>query len=328
LALYDNNWAAVGDNSNGNEMKAEFNHNKPETLVFATYADNDNDLYWAGVLGESIRTFGGRFKNCAIWVYISDNASELDKSTLEKIDSLNITIKKCPIPGNIGSFYYSGKVFAAGEAEKAACSQFEILAWLDPDMVFVKEASDFLLSDGIDLGYRPVQLVNISSRFDEPLDEYWRRIYQLLGVSDSSVFPMTTTVDNVRIRPHFNAGMIIVRPNAGVLEKWAGNISTLMKDSLIIEMCGEKKLNNIFLHQAALAGTILSMIPRNRMRDFPPTYNYAVFLTDKMPDSLKISSLDDVVMFRHDPQFTRIEQLEKYAGSSRIFRWLKDRWRE
>jgi hypothetical protein len=38
-------------------------------------------------------------------------------------------------------------------------------------------------------------------------------------------------------------------------------------------------------------------------------------------------ALDDVVMFRHGQHYISIDKLEEYAGSSKIFRWLKEKWR-
>jgi hypothetical protein len=139
---------------------------------------------------------------------------------------------------------------------------------------------------------------------------------------------MTTTVDNTIIRPHFNAGMIIVRPAIGILKSWGDNFRRLASDTTIADMCAGSNLRNIYLHQAALAATILAVIPQNRMRDLPSTYNYAVFLTDKMADKAAIFSLDDVVMFRHGQHYTTLDKLSNFAGSAAIFQWLKERWRQ
>jgi hypothetical protein len=325
--VYDKSETAIRDELGENAMKASpKNTGELPSLVFATYADSDDDLYWATVLAESIRGMGGRLRDCPIWIYMPEDIKP-SPSKVSRTDAFSITLKSSSMPNEAREFYYSGKVFAAGLAERNAEQDFDILAWLDADAVFVREPSDFLLDMGIDLGYRPVQLVIISSPLDNPISEYWKRIYDMLDVSESAIFPMTTTVDGVSIRPHFNAGMVIVRPQVGILKKWADNFTKLISDSAVVRLCNEEKLNNIYLHQAALAGTILKMIPPSRMRDLPPTYNYAVFITDKMAAGTRIPSLDDVVMFRHGQHYVGIDKLEGFAGSSRIFLWLKERWK-
>jgi hypothetical protein len=232
------------------------------------------------------------------------------------------------MPHEAEAFILGGKPYAAAAAESDARGEAEILAFVDSDTIFVREPAEFLLAGDIDLGYRPVQLVNISSRYDQPADEYWARIYDLLQVPPSAVFPMTTTVDGICIRPHFNAGMVITRPRLGLLERWAGNFAVLCSDSSIISLCKQEELNNIYLHQAVLAATVLRMVPRDRMRDLPPSYNYAVFLTDQMAPGMKLPSLDDAVTFRHGQHYITLEKLEEFAGQSRIFQWLKARWRK
>ena len=300
---------------------------KQQQLVLATYADDNDDLYWATVMGESIRTFGGGLHDTPIRLYLNATRRDWDQVVLNSLDSLNIDVRLGKVSDDFNQYPYAYKNLAAGVAEAEAETETSILAWLDPDMIFVKEPSEFILKNDFDLGYRPVQLVNISSVYEKPLDDYWDRIFLLIGVPESAIFPMTTTVDNVVIRPHFNAGMIVVRPAKGILRRWSENFKTLAYDSALADMCKYDKLRNIYLHQAALAATILSTVAKDRMYDLPSTYNYAVFLTEKMANKEAILSLDNVVMFRHGQHYTSIEKLENYAGSTAIFSWLKNRWR-
>ncbi|MFH1336354.1 MAG: hypothetical protein ABII96_07525 [Candidatus Zixiibacteriota bacterium] len=295
-------------------------------IVFATFAHDPDELTWALVMIESIRTFGGTLRNVPVWLYLPENHPEMDIMAQDKQSSLRISVKKSRTPEEAKPLWFSGKVFASALAEKEASGKYEILAWLDPDMVFVKEPHAFLLDDGISLGYRPVMHQLIGSLYSEPPNEFWARLYQKLSVPDSSLFPMVTPVDQANLRSYFNAGMLIVRPKRGILRKWPECFKVLYTDSVFVEMCKKDQLKAIFLHQAALAGAILNMLHRSDMIELPPTYNYPLNLTDKYPADKKPKSLDELVMFRHDLMFSDPERKDQVKDTSMIFSWLKERF--
>ncbi|PWB67716.1 hypothetical protein C3F09_12920, partial [candidate division GN15 bacterium] len=207
------------------------------SITFATYASDGDDLYWALVLAESIRDFGGSLSDAPIWVHLNDAAPELDTMYAPRRDSLKVAIGHSHTPEGMQKIIYSGKVYASATAEKKLAGTTAILAWLDPDVIFVKEPKAFMLGATVALGYRPVQLVNISSPYSEPLNEFWAHLYQDLGVVDSQIYPMTTTTDMVQIRAHFNAGMLIVRPERGILQSWPLALEKVWADPAIQRMC-------------------------------------------------------------------------------------------
>jgi len=300
--------------------------NMNQSVAFATYATDRDDLYWGLVMSESLREFGGSLTNAAVRIYIDDTAPELDTMFLQRRESLNVSIEHSHTPDGMKRIIYAQKAYAAALAERETAQTGEILAWLDPDVVFVKEPSAFRLDSNVALGYRPVQLLNISSRYNQPPDEFWSRLYRILNVADSSIFPMTTTTDLVEIRPQFNAGMLIVRPERGILRSWPPALEKLCADSAIQSIFSKDRRTAIFLHQAALAGAILATVPRDQMADLPSTYNYAFLFADRLPPEKRAASLDDVVMFRHDLAFADPAQRAKVSDSSKIFQWVKQRW--
>jgi hypothetical protein len=297
-----------------------------QPVTFATYATDRNDLYWGLVMIESLREFGGSLADAPARIYVDDATPELDTMYLSRREHLQVVVRKSHTPDKMKRVIYAEKAYAAATAENELAGAGGILAWLDPDVIFVKEPSAFWLDTDKVLGYRPVQLLNISSRYDQPPGEFWSRLYTLLGVADSLIFPMTTTTDMVEIRPHINAGMLIVRPENGILRSWPAALEVLCADSSIRQFCVNDRRTAIFLHQAALMGAILKTVPRSRMADLPATYNYAVMFADRMPPEKRVASLDDLVMFRHDLAFSDSSRRETVADSSRIYQWVSERW--
>ncbi len=295
-------------------------------IVFVTHAGDAEDFYWASILVESIRTFGGELKDAPVWVYLLDPTPELEKQAADKQTTLKIIIKRSITPAGGKRYPYSAKAFAAALAENDAIGKYEILAWLDADAVFVKEPREFLLPRGICYGYRPVMHKVIGSSYSKPPDEFWTRVYQKFSILPASIFPVTSPVDGEVLRAYFNAGVTIVRPEKGILRKWPECFKALCDDSFIAGQCQADQRKAIFLYQVALDGAVLSTVTEKETLLLPETYNYPFFwLTEEYPADKKPSSLDDLIMFRHNMWFSDPANISKLKDSSKIYEWFKAR---
>lgn len=297
-----------------------------DQLAFATYVSDKEDLYWAAVLAESIRSFAGRFGRAPIDLYLIDPDEDLKQAASEKFGPFEVTIYNSPTPKAAKRFPYAGKAFASAQAERNAEGKAAILAWLDPDTVFVREPGHFILPDKITFGYRPVMHKLIGSLFAEPPDEFWSRLYQKLRVNSEHIFPVTAPVDGKIIRAYFNAGILVVRPERGLLRRWPDAFGELYADPFFVEQCQGDQRKMIFLHQAALAGGLLRTISREETIELPDTYNYPFFwLIEELPPDRRKKSLDEVITFRHDMWFSDPANVSKLIDDSRIYEWLKAR---
>jgi hypothetical protein len=299
--------------------------NKMEEIVFATYAQDKPELEQAIVLAKSLRSFGGGLKDSPFWLYLPAEAPELAVRAEGLAKDLNIETKSSPTPESAGWFYYSGKTFAAGNAEAAASGNYKILAWLDADNIIAQEPKDFILGKGISFGWRPVMLKHFGSDYNKPPDEFWSRLYEKLSVKSENIFPIITPVDNQQIRAYFNAGMLIVRPEKGILRKWTLFYEKLYNDTYFQEECKKDIKKRIFLHQTALAGAVLNMLKREEMSMFDDRYNYPFFFFNKYPVEKQFKSLDEAVTIRHDGIMYQDKQWkEKMKDNSKIAEWIKN----
>lgn len=298
---------------------------RSQQIVFGTYAEDADALYWILVMVESVREFGGSLRHVPVWVYLPDDQPELGKAPTPRPVPEGVTFKRSNTPAEAKPFWFAGKVFAAALAEAEAVGHYQLLAWLDPDVIFVKEPRDFLLPDSVSLGYRPVMHKLIGSRYSEPPDEFWSRVYDQLEVPVAAIFPVVTPVDQETIRAYFNAGLLVLRPEMGVLRKWPVCFATLYSDSVFIGWCKQNRLMAIFLHQAALAGDLLSTLTKQDMVELSDAYNYSVYLEDKYPPAKRPRSVDDVIMFRHESIFNDSTGLAKIKNAAKMYPWVKAR---
>jgi hypothetical protein len=296
-------------------------------LIFASFAENREQLDHTLILAESIRTFAGKFREAPIWIYVPENLLEQNQEIREKLDALRVEIKTSQAPAEALRFYFAGKVFAAAKAESEAKDKSEILVWMDEDTIVLQEPVEFLLEPGISLGYRPVMHKNIGTYFSNSPDEFWSRVYEKLSVPESSIFPMQTVADQDTIRPYFNAGLLVVKPRRGILNKWSEYFPKLYRDSVLVEMCKQDNLKAIFLHQAALTSAILNTLKKEEMVDLSSRYNYPIFFKEMYGAKKEFDSLEGVVTLRYDVYFRNpaSDWSRRLKGPERTIAWLKER---
>lgn len=296
------------------------------TLIFGTFAAGEEQLRHALVLAESLRTFGGRYMDAPMWVFVPEELVAEDSSIIQQFTALNVEIKTCSAPEEALIFPYARKVFAAAEAEKEAKGKTAVLVWMDDDTVILQEPNEFMLADGISFGWRPVMHLLIGSKYSEPPDEFWSLVFKDLDVKETSMFPMYTHTDNVEIRPYFNAGVMAVRPEKGILSEWAESFPVLYGDSVIVEMCRQDRLKAIFLHQVALACGVLNTTGKDEMVRLSDEINYPMFFKEMFGADQEYDDLRDVVTLRYDVYFRdpAPDWAEKLNAPDEMVTWLKE----
>ena len=272
--------------------------------IFAAYAESEEELKHIEYLADSLRTFGGRFSQAPVWAYLAESlAASLGSDLSARLKALGVDLKTSGIPGDANWFYYAGKTFAAGDAETEAEGQAEILVWMDEDTIVLKEPSELALNDQVDFAYRPVMHNRSGSLASEPPSPFWSRVYELLNLDPDQLFSMVTPADRQTIRAYFNAGLLAVRPERGILRGWGDAFKKLYRDPTLASMCGEDVTWRIFLHQAALVGPVINRLDRSALHELPDSYNYPIFFKKTYGADEEFDDLTEVVTLRYDIYF-------------------------
>jgi hypothetical protein len=296
-------------------------------VVFASYADDAGQLGDALVLVESIRTFGGRFADAPVWIYAPASVLKSEGGLVKRLAGLEADAKPSDAPREALAFPFAGKVFAAARAEAAAKGAASILVWMDEDTVVLKEPRELLLAKGISLGYRPVMHRNIGSLYSEQPDAFWRRVYEKLSVPESAVFPMKTVADGTTLRPYFNAGLLAVRPERGIMKMWAEAFAAVCRDPVLVDLCTKDDRRRLFLHQAALSGAIMNHIGRNEMTLLSDRYNYPLFFKEMYGADKEFDDIGGVVTLRYESFFRNPSPgwVARLKGPAETVSWLEKR---
>ncbi len=166
------------------------------------------------LLCESLRTFGGRYRQAPILAVCPRPALALGPEARARLDLLGATCVVEPL-NETGSPYGTINRIVAG-AWGEAVSPRPYLVLLDTDTLFVGEP-DFVRAD---VGVRPVDVKgSASGGAGDPLDAYWTRLCALGGIDPGRLPTLATTTDRAPIRASYNGGFTVVRRSLGILQR-------------------------------------------------------------------------------------------------------------
>ena len=167
----------------------------------------------------------------------------------------------------------------------------------------MREPGEFILPEGKRLGYRPVMHKYVGLLWSDPVDPFWTRIYERTSVDPATLYPMITPADADTIRPYFNAGCLVVRPECGTLRRWGEYFARLYSDDALVKMCADDIKKRILLHQTALTGSILNHLNRDELLEFSDHINYPILFDQVFGAQRSFNDISDVVTFRHESYF-------------------------
>jgi putative intracellular protease/amidase len=287
-------------------------------LVFAfpLIAGEEGSAY---ALVKSLRSFGASLAESRILAMVGSGLSTLApaspagahraaaplEAVLAELAALGVEIAHYEIPDQVVDLPLAGFPAAAATAEAFVADkpggEGSVLVWAAPDTLFLREPLELLLPAGTALAFRPVHHALIGWKADAGPDDYWKAIYEACGVSLDAAFPVLSTMDREVLHFYPNAGFLAARPEAGILRRWGENFAA--HAPRCAPQAGTDPLvrrRRIFAHQAFLAASILSALPRSAIRELSFGYNYPLHLHGDCPSRLAAKALEDLTTVRYD----------------------------
>jgi hypothetical protein len=284
------------------------------TLISTRYWTQETILQ-----AKSLRAFGGDFADQPITAFIP-KGQDLSPEIQQQFDQLSIQLAEYSLPEAAGKFPLGFIPFGAAAAEKNLAKQCDILVWQIPDTLILAPPVDFVLPEDKDLAYRPVHHQNVGSTFSQPPDDFWQQIYKHTEIPDERLFKMVTCYRE-EVRPYFNAGILTVRPELGILRQWAKVFEHTYQHPDFTAFYEEQRYA-IFMHQAVLAGVILNQLAPEQLLCLPESYNYPLHMHAGYPSEGKISSLSDLVTARYENTLELPEFIEPFEDKASILELL------
>jgi hypothetical protein len=259
---------------------------------------------WAVMLARSIRECAGRFSDAPILAVVpAAECNAIAPASPKKLEECGVRIEPFDIDSSIRIFPFGTKTLAAGHAESMCERRSSVLVWMDTDSLVLQEPTALLLPNGVDLGYRPVDHTVVGSPIEEPIHPVWQLLYDRLGLDIDRIHPMRASVDERLLRPYFNAGLVVVRPELRLLRSWGEAFKSLLGDPMLADWYEQDRRYAIFVHQMVLACVLLSRVRRERRLELPHLVSFPLHMHRDYPGELRPATIDDLITCRHDEYF-------------------------
>ncbi len=266
-----------------------------DPTIFMTKVRTPAGKRAAYLLVESLRAFGGEMSGCPFWVFDLAPQDRADQD----FDSALAQVIPLDVPKDLLSYHFGDKVYACARAEQLAPAGVHALVWIDPSCLVVNPPLLYGLAGEMDAAVRPVHIRNVGLPETEPLDAYWEKVYETVGVQDIQAV-VESFVDGQRIRAYFNTHAFAVNPAKGLLHAWLEGFEKLAGDQEFQAGACQDNLHQIFLHQAVLSALLAVWMAPERLRILPPDHNYPYNLHQSLSPDRRAAALNDLVSFTYE----------------------------
>ena len=300
--------------------------NMDSNVVFGFYARSGFEVQ-SLLLVRSLRAFGGDMANLPVWLFYPEN-SPLAPSALEELTSLGVICRTFEVEENFLKFPFAGKAAASAAAEGLAEREGLLLAWHDRTGIICQPPRAFQLPEDKVLGFRPTDIANIGSAYGKPVSPFWTEICSQFGFNAEDLPAITTCIDRQRIHLYVNAGLLVVRPERGILRKWTESFKKSYNLPNFKRFYRENQANAIFMHQAVLTAAVVKTTKPQERWILPEHYLFSVDNFFDYAPELRPESLDQIVTGRFHDFFSLENWEEKIIASSALINWFHEQLKD
>jgi len=291
--------------------------------MFASLAASPTSFGRIRMLLDSLRDFGGELFKAPL-VVLHPESLNVAAENARLLKSPDVQLIPFRIASDEMDFPLAVVAIGAAAAEEAIAGKAENLVWLLADTLVLESPSALVLPAAKQYAYRPAHHTNIGSLWKAPPNGFWATIYTHCRVEPNHLFPMDTCVRDNKIRPYFNAGCQVTRPQNALFSDWCESFRNLYRHSDFRQFFADP-LYRIFMHQAVLAGVVLSRFSPAQLYELPESYNYPLHLHADYPPEFRPRKLNDLVTCRYETFDELRKTLTFFAADEPIKTWILSR---
>jgi hypothetical protein len=290
-------------------------------VVFVSLVNGRSQFESFHLMLKSLRSFGGAIGQSPVWLF--DTAQ--DAVVPQQLDDAGVRTLPLIVPDKIEHFELAAKVYACTRAEeRARQGGIWSLVWIDPGCLVVRPPALFELGRGFDAAVRPVHIKNVGLGTGEPVDGYWQKVYETVGVRDIKA-SVESFVDGQRLRAYFNTHAFAINPEKGLMREWYDGFTRLVGDEdFQAGPCADER-HRVFLHQAILSALVASALDPDRVRILPPEYNYPYHLHQDVPAERRARALNDLVCVTYEERSLDPSTMNDIEVREPLAAWLAAR---
>jgi hypothetical protein len=252
-----------------------------ESLTFICCVESGPLETMTLLLAESLRKWGGAFASCPVVAVTPRFGPPLSRATRRGLEQLGVQHWRVRGRNKHAWFGFLNKPCALEVVEERVATP--LLAWLDGDILVVREPTEFALRDDEDFAACAFDRNIGSTGPEDPFDRYWQQVAAVFGMDLDSLPWVVTEQEQTRIRLYWNSGVFVWRRAVGFARHYLETCRRLLESRVASAEAGI-----FFTDQVALGLTMVQMGLRWRALSYE--YNYAL--------GSKIAELYDAAKFR------------------------------
>ncbi len=206
----------------------------------------------AKLLAFSIRNFGGQFSQSKIFSYSPRKSKRIHSSTVEVFEELQVDYVDEELNKDYKFYPIANKILSCAHRENNTDS--DVLVFLDTDTLFLDPPEILNKVSPGEVYARPVDFKGIGTdrNYSGVNGEYWKKMFQILGLQDRGRY-VNTTMDDQEIIEYYNAGLVITHRSNGFFTEWKKHFEKVMQADLKHK---RKRIRNT--DQATITASLIS----------------------------------------------------------------------
>lgn len=263
------------------------------SITFAVCVEPGHRLeYKAAALFLTMRRNMGALAKSAIWAYSPRPNVTIAPWIRELMEHFEVRHVDEPLNAAHPDYPLANKPLALAHAEEHAATEYVV--FLDSDILAWREPADFLLPEGVDISLVPDGTkTTASSGPGDPYEEYWMRLYDLVGATARPF--VTTILSREHLRGTWNSGVVPLRRSAGIARHWRDTMLEMLANDFAPREATYLRENNLL--------SALAAAHYDRYCELSFAYNYPVQNWDRMT-ALGIPP-EEAVLWHYQPFFDR-----------------------
>lgn len=256
----------------------------------------------ARLLVESLREYGGAYRDAPIWAVQPRSGKRLARKTYAQFARQNVVFVHADLNQTWHHYPLANKPYASSFVEALVADSVRTLVLMDTDVLFLRPPDELLLDGAHSVAVRPVDEAHVGIGVEEPVNDFWSFVYEICGVDTQKIWGVEPFVQGNKIRAYFNSGLVAVRPSRGIFRRWRRNLeqAAIRRE---LRMAVASRPERWFLEQALFSGTLLGMLAREEVKLLNDSYNYPLHKQALLPAQRRLSSLADAAVVHYHQVF-------------------------
>ena len=273
------------------------------------------------LLVNSLRKFGGEFKDCTVFAISPRGRGNLSPQTIKEYRKLGVRFVSIALNTLWKEYPFVNTSYAAAYVEGIQENQAKYLVLLDTDVIFTSEPRELILNGEEKVGLRPIDTTSeeIAFQMHEQIPLYWKEIFSVCGNNPENIWEVRTTLDKVMVTACFNNGVVV----SAISNKLFTRCIQGMEKALAVPYFRNLDRSSLewhYLDQTFLSSVIMRDYVESEVKVLEEGYNYP--FSPRVLAEESDYGFRNVSVLHYHSMFYRRAVIDRFRNNEELFSFL------